>query len=238
MKRYETKFLSAVLFAVCAAAIVSAQPTQPAQPTQGGTQPTPPQSSGQMGATQATTTAIPTIGFRADVLREIETTGGRLVQLAEATPADKFSWRPGEGVRSVSEVYMHVAAANYSMLSGLGVEPPAGVDLRNLETITDKARVVEILRQSNAAARQAVLSAGDDMERNVQFFGRQNTARGVLFALVNHLHEHLGQSIAYARINRIVPPWTAERDERRRQQQQQQPQQQQRPAQQQPPQRP
>lgn len=235
MKRYETKFLTAALFVVCAAAMASAQPTQPAQPTQGGTQVTP-QTSGQTGATQATTTQ--TTGFRADVLREIETTGGRLVQLAEATPADKFSWRPGEGVRSVSEVYMHVAAANYSMLSGLGVEPPAGIDPRNLETITDKARVVEILRQSNAAARQAVLSAGDDMERNVQFFGRQNTARGVLFALVNHLHEHLGQSIAYARINRIVPPWTAERDERRRQQQQQQPSQQPRPAQQQPPQRP
>ncbi len=235
MKRYETKFLTAALFVVCAAAIASAQPTQPAQPTQGGTQATP-QTSGQTGATQATTTQ--TTGFRADVLREIETTGGRLVQLAEATPADKFSWRPMEGVRSVSEVYMHVAAANYSMLSGLGVEPPAGIDPRNLETITDKARVVEILRQSNAAARQAVLGAPEDMERSVQMFGRPRTTRGVFFSLVNHLHEHLGQSIAYARMNRIVPPWTAERDERRRQQQQQPPQQQ-RPAQgQQPPQRP
>ncbi len=211
MKRYEARILTAVLFIFCAIAIASAQ-------------------GGQSGARTTAPQTTPTVtGFRADVLREIDTVGGRLLQLAEATPADKFSWRPMEGVRSISEVYMHVAAANYSILSGLGLQPPAGIDPRNLETITDKARVVAILRQSNEAARQAVSSAPDDLERSVQLFGRQNTARGVLFLLVNHLHEHLGQSIAYARMNRIVPPWTAEREERRRQQP---------PPQQQPPRRP
>ena len=180
---------------------------------------------GQTVAAQTTSqTATPQVtGFRADVLREIDTTGARLVQLAEATPADKFSWRPMEGVRSVSEVYMHVAAANYGILSGLGLQPPAGVNPRNLESITDKARVVEILRQSFAQARATVANSSDDMERSVQLFGRPATARNALFLFVNHMHEHLGQSIAYARMNRIVPPWTAEREERRRQQQTQPP---------------
>jgi uncharacterized damage-inducible protein DinB len=202
MKQHKAKLLFVALLFIAGATAARAQGGQ----------------SGRAQTTSQTATPPQVTGFRADVLREIDTTGARLVQLAEATPADKFSWRPMEGVRSISEVYMHVAAANYGILGGLGLQPPAGINPRELESITDKARVVEILRQSFAQARATVANSSDDMERSVQLFGRPATARNALFIFVNHMHEHLGQSIAYARMNRIVPPWTAEREERRRQQ--------------------
>src|SRR5712692_3980599 len=139
--------------------------------------------------------------------------------LAGAMPADKYTWRPAGGVRSVSEVYMHVAAANYNLPRVLGTPPPAGFNARGFDTsVTEKAKVIETLKQSFAHLRQAVLNMSDaDVEKKLKWFGAENTYRGVLLFIIRHMAEHLGQSIAYARINGVVPPWTEE-------QQQQQPQ--------------
>jgi len=155
--------------------------------------------------------APPASGFRAEFLRQLDDAEKKLVDLAQAMPEEKYTWRPAEGVRSVSEVYMHVAGANFFFPRIIGIQPPAGLS-REMEKITDKAKVVETLKQSFEHARQAALNTADaDLDKGVKLFGRDSTVREVLLLLATHMHEHLGQSIAYARMNGVVPPWSAGR---------------------------
>jgi uncharacterized damage-inducible protein DinB len=136
----------------------------------------------------------------------------KIIELAEATPADKFAWAPGKGVRSASEVFMHVAGANYLIPTFVGMPPAAGVNARELEsTVKEKAAVVKTLRESFASAHAAI-DQTNDLDTKVKMFGMDITKRYALLLLVTHAHEHLGQAIAYARTNGITPPWTA-RDE-------------------------
>lgn len=156
----------------------------------------------------------PTSGIRAELLADLDTLEKKLVSLAEAMPEEKYTWRPAEGVRSVSEVYMHIAGANFFFPRLVGVEPPAGAT-RGLEKITEKTKVVETLKRSLHHVRQAIVNTPDaDLDKPVKMFGRDTTVRAVLIALITHMHEHLGQSIAYARMNGVVPPWTAARQSR------------------------
>ncbi len=151
-------------------------------------------------------------GFRAEFLRQLDGVEKKLLDLAQATPEEKYTWRPAEGVRSVSEAYMHVAGANFFLTRIIGVEPPAGQDPRDLEKITDKAKILELLKQSLEHVRQAALKTPDaEMDKPVKMFGRETTVRDVFLLLALHQHEHLGQAIAYARMNGIVPPWSAAR---------------------------
>lgn len=154
--------------------------------------------------------AAATSGFISEFLYQLDEIEKKLVSLAEAIPPEKYSWRPEEGVRSISEVYMHVAGANFLLPRFIGVDPPGGLPPDMEKTVTDKARVIEVLKQSFAHIRQAVLKlSNSDLEKRVKYYGRETTARDVLFSIANHCHEHLGQSIAYARTNGVVPPWTA-----------------------------
>ena len=141
-------------------------------------------------------------------LRNWDRVTGMLVALAEAVPAEKYTWRPAEGVRSVSEVYMHVAGANFYLPRALGVALPPGLS-RELEKETDKAKVVAALKDSIAHARKAVEGADPaTLGQEVELFGRKLTRADALLALLSHAHEHLGQAIAYARSNGVVPPWS------------------------------
>ncbi len=165
-------------------------------------------------APAAETGTAPTSGFRAEFLKQLGDVEKKTVSLAQAEPDAKFTWRPGEGVRSVSEVYMHLAGANYLLPTFVGVKAPAGLS-REMEKVTDKAKVLDTLKQSFEHARQAILNTPDaDLDKVVKFFGRDATVREVFFAMANHMHEHLGQSIAYARMTGVVPPWTAEQQQR------------------------
>lgn len=168
--------------------------------------------------------ASPTSGARAEFLAELDYFEGRFTRLAGAVPAEKFTWRPAEGVRSVSEVYLHVCAANFSLTRLLGTQPPAGLDLRGLEkSTTDKAKIIQTLKDSFAHMRGAALSLSDaDVEKQIKLFGRDSTHRGAMFFILRHLGEHLGLSIAYARMNGVVPPWTEEQQQQQREQQQKQ----------------
>jgi uncharacterized damage-inducible protein DinB len=154
--------------------------------------------------------AAPASGFRADFLTQLDEVGKQIVDLAEAVPADKYTWRPAPGVRSVSEVYMHIVGGNSFLPSFLGVKPMAGIERGMEKTVTDKAKVVDLLRKSMAHARSAVLSIPDaDLDKKVKIFGGQEASeRAVIMIIGNHLHEHLGQSIAYARANGVTPPWS------------------------------
>ncbi len=136
----------------------------------------------------------------------------KLISLAEAMPVEKYTWRPAEGVRSTSETFMHVAGGNFFLSRPLGAEIPEGIG-RELEKETDKAKVVATLKQSLDHARAAV--QGFDVAKlaeEVEVFGQTMTYGDVLMILGGHVQEHLGQSIAYARMNGVVPPWSRPAD--------------------------
>ena len=160
----------------------------------------------------AAATSSPTSGPRAEFLAELSYYEERFVRLAEAVPADKYNWRPAEGVRSIGEVYAHITAANYGIARAFGTQPPAGIDFKAITTSAgDKAKDVQGLKDSFAHFRQTILALSDaDSDKAMKMFGRQTTQRGAFIMVTGHTGEHLGQSIAYARMNGIVPPWTEE----------------------------
>jgi hypothetical protein len=147
-------------------------------------------------------------GFRADFLGDLDEVESKIVALAEATPEAKFDWRPGKGIRSVGEVYGHMAGGNYFLTTFLGVATPASMP-RDIEHLPGKARVISELRKSIAHVRAAARSSDENaLDKRVKMFGRDVSHRFVYVRILNHLHEHLGQAIAYARMNNIVPPWS------------------------------
>jgi len=180
---------------------------------------------GTHAQTPASAPAPPaTQNFRAQALTNFSETSGKLIRLAEAIPAEKYAWRPGEGVRSVSEVYMHLAGANLIFARALGAPMPAGMRPNLEKMVTEKAGVVEWLQKSVEQLKQTLGNLQDgDLNKPAKLFGRDTNYQGVILALVSHNHEHLGQAIAYARINGVVPPWTEEQQQRQRQSQRQPP---------------
>ncbi len=159
------------------------------------------------------TPTTPTAGARLEFLDEASFYEQRFLRLADAIPAEKYNWRPSEGVRSVGEIFMHVAAANYGFAKMLGTPVPAGVDPKTLPTsANDKAKVVQALKDSFAHFRSAILAVKEtDLDKEVKTPRGQTTIRGTFFQMCGHFGEHLGQAIAYARSVGIVPPWTEER---------------------------
>jgi len=149
-------------------------------------------------------------GYRSEVLAEVMVQEDKFTRLAEAIPADKYNWRPAPDVRSFAEVFLHVSAANYNLYKLVGTPPPSGLDIKSLEkSTTDKTKVIATLKDSFVHAKQAIKAMLDaDLEKSLDWFGGKNTERGVLLFIVRHGAEHLGQSIAYARVVGIVPPWT------------------------------
>ena len=135
----------------------------------------------------------------------------QLVALAEATPAEKFTWRPSEGVRSTSEVYMHIAIANFWLLSNTGVKLPPDINI-NLDTekkVTSKPEVIQWLKRSLEAVRTARASLKPaDAQRKVHIVDRDATVDGIYLRIIIHANEHMGQLIAYARMSGVVPPWS------------------------------
>jgi uncharacterized damage-inducible protein DinB len=151
----------------------------------------------------------PSSGFRAEYLKQLDEVSGKLLELAQAVPAEKYSWRPAEGVRSVSEVYVHIASGNYFLMKFIGIDPPSDFTRDMEKSITEKSQVIDAMKKSFSHVRQAILKTSDaDLEKAVELFGQNTTSRDVFFSLAMHLHEHLGQSIAYARMNGVVPPWS------------------------------
>ena len=134
----------------------------------------------------------------------------QLVALAEAIPAEKYSWRPGPGVRSTSEVFMHIATANFGLLSVTGPKMPTDMKPADMEkTVTKKADVISWLKRSLDAVKTAHAGIKPaDLQRKVKIAGRDATVDGMYLRIIVHANEHMGQLVAYARMNRIVPPWS------------------------------
>ncbi len=158
--------------------------------------------------------AYPSKGFRLEFLRGFDDLEKKFLDLAEAFPVDKYAWRPAEGVRSVGEVLGHVAGGNYGYGVWLGVKVPQNVDRQGLEKMSEKSKLIDALKQSFDHYRKAVLRIPDeDLEKAVKVLNREGTMREALLFVAAHQPEHLGQLIAYARMNGVVPPWTAERQQ-------------------------
>lgn len=134
---------------------------------------------------------------------------GQLTALAEATPEDKFTWRPAAGVRSTSEVYMHLVRANFLMLDAIGWKTPADFKPQMTTSVTHKADVIRWLKLSLDDVRQARLSQKpEDLQRKAKFFDMDTTVDSIFLRIIIHNNEHMGQLVAYARMTGVVPPWS------------------------------
>ena len=148
--------------------------------------------------------------YRDEFAEHFERSSRKVVMLSQEIPADLYAWSPGEGVMSIGRVYAHIARYNYLYLEeSLGIDAPQGVDWHNFESITDKATIVELLKESIEHVRTSTRAMDEaDLTSLTTLYGRQVAGWAVLFQLLAHMNEHVGQSVAYARMNDIVPPWS------------------------------
>lgn len=151
----------------------------------------------------------------ADLLADYKETKGKIVGLANAMPDAAWDWRPGPGVRSTKEVFVHLAADNYFIPTGVGLAAPADTGITGeyktaeayekrtrtkAETIADLEKSFAFIEQQMAAATEASLATPSKWPKTSQ--------QQLWIAATTHLHEHLGQLIAYARSNKVTPPWS------------------------------
>jgi uncharacterized damage-inducible protein DinB len=150
------------------------------------------------------------IGFQLEYLAELMVAEDHLIRLAEAIPGELYTWRPAAGVRSVSEVLLHVAGSNFNLPRALGIAPAEGmVGSEYAQSTTDKPAIVAALKESFLFLRTRIEALTPaDAERKIAWFDGENTFRGILYFMARHTGEHTGQLIAYARMNGIVPPWS------------------------------
>ncbi len=141
----------------------------------------------------------------------------QVTALAEAIPADKYGWRPAAGVRSVSEAFMHIAIANIGLLSRTNPKSPDAlraieglkIDAGTEKRVTNKADVIDWLKRSFEAVRTAHAALKPaDFSRKVKIENRDGTVDGIYLRIIVHANEHMGQLVAYARMNGITPPWS------------------------------
>lgn len=151
--------------------------------------------------------------LQSEVALDLRAVGEKFVSLAQAMPADAYAWRPEDGVRSVSEVYMHIASANLGLpMNLLQITPPSGYAqawFGTAEQISDKSEIVGHLETAFEHLASAIEGMSDEqLMQPVNVFGRDTNGLGAVLLLQTHSHEHLGQSIAYARSNGVTPPWS------------------------------
>ncbi len=158
----------------------------------------------------------PVNGFQRDFLLSFNDAEAKTMSLAKAMPEEKYSWRPGADVRSVSEVYVHVANGNRLLLTVMHGVPERDTFMKLVQdneqrekTIASKPKVLADLEASFKEVHSALESSGADaLSKPIKFFGENATPAAAYMSILEHASEHLGQSIAYSRMNGIVPPWS------------------------------
>ena len=157
-------------------------------------------------------------GLMGDFMRDVKGVQDKIMGLARALPESAYAWRPAKGVRSTGEVLMHVASDNYFLPAAMGIAPPAGTGINAKDYKTAEAfekrtltrdQIIAELEKSFAFV-QTSMSGMPDAKLNspLEAFGEKTTNRGLWLSTTTHLHEHLGQLIAYARSNNVTPPWS------------------------------
>ena len=148
---------------------------------------------------------------KAAFLADLDVMRGKFVGLAQAFPPDKYTWRPMDGVRSVSEVLMLIASEGYGFVpGGFGGKPGlAREEMGGLAKITDKNQVIDHLNKAFAHAKKELESIDPaTLTAKRRVMGQDRNIAEIAMAIGGDMHEHLGQLIAYARTNHIVPPWS------------------------------
>jgi len=193
MNRWKPRSFTCALFL---AAVLTAMPASAQQ-----------SSASTAGAPAAT--AQPS-NLQTALANDVGTLSDKFVGLARVM-AGKYDWKPGQGVRSVSDVFNLIVMEN-KMLAALltGSAAPAGGGMGGRgNQVTDPTEMQEALRSSYAALKQALSALSDsDMKASMKLFGRDTSKQAGALMLLMDQHEHLGQSIAYARSNNVVPPWS------------------------------
>ncbi len=171
-----------------------------------------------VGSVAASPSALVAQGLMADVHSEVSAVQKKLIDLATAIPESAYGWRPSAGVRTVGEVFKHVATDNYLIPIMTGTPAPAatgisGTDMKTVEAYEKramtKAQVIAELTASFNHLHGALRTTTDaNLSEKIKFFGQDMSRQKVALMTLTHLHEHLGQSIAYARSNNVVPPWS------------------------------
>jgi uncharacterized damage-inducible protein DinB len=169
------------------------------------------------------TLALPAVAqtsdsLMADLSKDVADVESKINSLAKALPPAAFEWRPGKGVRSTGEVFAHVAADNYFLPAALGTPAPAetGINAKDYKTAEafekrsmTREQVITEVQKSFAFLKKSMASVKDaQLSEPVEAFGQKMTKRSLWVSTVTHLHEHLGQLIAYARSNNVTPPWS------------------------------
>jgi len=161
-------------------------------------------------------TDVPATPAAADILLSFSDSEKKVIALAKAVPEEKYAWRPGPGVRSFSEVFVHIASANQLLLKlasstlsheelDKATEEQSKIEKQQLT----KEQILKMLTETFAAVRKSLETAtAAALARDADFFGTATTRRAIYVSLDVHIGEHLGQAIAYARMNGIVPPWS------------------------------
>jgi len=155
------------------------------------------------------------VEIRKQFMADLDTLESKFVRLAEANPAEKYAWRPAEGVRSVGEVFMHVASEYYvyTPLAYGGTRSPVIQQSREgfqkFEAMSTKADVLKHLKESFDYTKAQVMGLTEaQITGRQKLFGGDRTIVETSFMMSGDLHEHLGQLIAYARMNGVKPPWS------------------------------
>ena len=148
--------------------------------------------------------------FRTSLLKSFNEASGKILALAEAIPEANYDWRPMEKVTSVREVLGHVTSTNFSLGERLGGKPPVGSDRKTLaERLKTKTEAIAVTKLSMDYIREILATIpATELLPEVNVFCSKAPKLRVALLPVDHAHEHLGQLIAYARTNRIVPPWS------------------------------
>jgi uncharacterized damage-inducible protein DinB len=162
-----------------------------------------------IAATTAFAQSTPS-GFRAEFLHQFDASMARVVALAEAVPAETYARRAVPAVQPIGQIFAHIAHYNYEYPArAMGIAPPPGIDRDTLERVAEKAQVVALLRRSADHVRTVVRGMPEaQLERPTTLYGRRVPQWAVLFQLIAHMDDHLGQSIAYGRVLGVVPPWS------------------------------
>ena len=152
----------------------------------------------------------PSYDMKAQSLLDLQNVQKKFVDLANAVPADKMTWRPAPDARSFAEMLLHVAGERYGILGLMGAQAPAGFDRKTFEkSTTDRAQIISELNKSWEFTQKTIVAMPNaDFAKLLPKLGPQANEGDVVYILVGDAHEHLGQAIAYARVNGVVPPWT------------------------------
>jgi uncharacterized damage-inducible protein DinB len=157
-------------------------------------------------------------GVMGDLLKDISEVETKVVGLANAMPEAAYAWRPGAGVRSTGEVLAHIASDNYFLPAAMGIAAPAetGINGKDFKTAAafekrpmTRVQIIAELTKSFAFLKASMNGMSDaQLNAPLDVFGQKMTNRGLWITTATHLHEHLGQLIAYARSNKVTPPWS------------------------------